>query len=425
LSKNQIQPYHITILQMLLFNLLKWPVRLFVNYKLNINCSHNDLLHEKGPALILGHHVTNYDPIITNMYAPRLVHFITSDINMNIPSRSFFLKLFGMVPFTKNNLDFQSIRKLHKLIRTGHFVALYPEGGRTWDGVTEPIIYSSAKLIKLLGVPVYITKFEGGYHSQPRWSDHIRKGKIIYSCHRCLTPEHFRTMSVDEIYKRIVAELAHDAYQEQFFDTHKLKSERRAESVERLLYKCPNCNFYDTLSSKGNYLICSHCNQSYYFNPYGRIENCEQFQTCHDWNRWQQTFLPSLWETNYSVFISQIRLTIFFNSHKTSSYYDIILNTNQLEISSNDDYIIIPLNNISGVSITFNNTVEFYFQDETFYIDSKEIKSSLQNDNTKIESSPRYVQKRYRLAFEIHKQPSIKLFYDLLNYYKERVNDVK
>jgi hypothetical protein len=54
------------LIRKLIFILLKKPVHLFVHHKFNLHCTHNDLAREKGAALI-GHHVTNYDPIITNI----------------------------------------------------------------------------------------------------------------------------------------------------------------------------------------------------------------------------------------------------------------------------------------------------------------------------------------------------------------------
>ena len=34
-------------------------------------------------------------------------------------------------------------------------MSLYPEGGRNWDGATDRLVPATAKLIKLLRIPVY------------------------------------------------------------------------------------------------------------------------------------------------------------------------------------------------------------------------------------------------------------------------------
>ena len=62
--------------------------------------------------MLLGHHVTNLDPVIGNMCANRLVRFIAGDANQDSLIKRFLLALVESIPFAKNRSDAKSIRRL-------------------------------------------------------------------------------------------------------------------------------------------------------------------------------------------------------------------------------------------------------------------------------------------------------------------------
>ena len=102
----------------------------------------------------MGHHVTAFDPIISNLFSRRLIRYVTADANYDSKLKRFFLNLVEGIPFTKNAADSSAIRRIMRHIKKGHPVGLYPVGGRNWDVSTDFIIRSTAKLVKLIRVPV-------------------------------------------------------------------------------------------------------------------------------------------------------------------------------------------------------------------------------------------------------------------------------
>ena len=124
----------------IIYHLLKYPVMLYLKFKFNIKVDRNPLKELKGPYLLLGHHVTAFDPIISNLFSGRLIRYVTADANYDSKLKRFLLNLVEGIPFTKNAADSSAIRRIMRHIRKGHPVGLYPEGGRNWDGSTDFII---------------------------------------------------------------------------------------------------------------------------------------------------------------------------------------------------------------------------------------------------------------------------------------------
>ena len=162
----------------IVYYLLKPPVRWYLRQLFNIHVESNPLEDVRGPYLLLGHHVTNHDPIISNAFSKRLIRYIAGDANQDSIIKRFLLAMLESIPFAKNRSDAKSIRELVRHIKAGHPVGLYPEGGRNWDGTTDYLIPSTATLGSFVKVPVYATFFKGGYLS-PRAGSFPRKGKMV------------------------------------------------------------------------------------------------------------------------------------------------------------------------------------------------------------------------------------------------------
>src|SRR5690606_25497073 len=87
----------------------------------------------------------------------------------------------GAIPKMKFTNDTRTIRSILQAKKSNRVIGLFPEGNRNWDGVTEPLTYATAKLIKSLNIPVVIATIAGGYLSHPRWGESHRKGQISIS----------------------------------------------------------------------------------------------------------------------------------------------------------------------------------------------------------------------------------------------------
>lgn len=371
--------------------ILKYPVILYLKTKFNIKNNHNPLKDLKEPYLLLGHHVTAFDPIISNMFSNRLIRYITADANYDSKLKKYLLNQLEGIPFAKNTGDAQAIRMLLKHTKMGHPIGLYPEGGRNWDGATDRIIPSTAKLIKLLKIPVYAIFYKGGYLSKPRWASHFRKGIMNIEIKEIFNKEIIAEKSTKELYKLLVEKLDYNEYKWQVENEIPFKGKKLAEDIERLLYLCPECHEVNSISSKGDQFYCKSCEKECSINHYGKIEGSSHFSDTVSWNNWQKSLLPGIIKEGFSFANPQIPLVKIETRKRKKCNVLLTFSREGLQIEYSDNKKeVIDIQNLSGLSITFLDVVEFFC------------------DNTK-----------YRLTFNPKKHMSVKLFYDLILALKE------
>lgn len=373
--------------------LLRQPVKMYLKIKFNIQLNNKQLKDIDGPFLLLGHHVTAFDPIISNVFSNRLIRYVAADANYDNGLKKILLELSECIPFSKNRAEIQPIRKILKHIEMGHAVGLYPEGGRNWDGATDTIIESTAKLIKLMNVPVYVIFYKGGYLSKPRWASYFRKGKIIIEIKEIFSKDIVSKKSTEELYAVLVDKLRYNEFEWQSQNKIVFEGNKLAEDIERLLYICPNCLAINSIKSKGDKFHCNDCHKEYMVNQYGEIEGCSRFTETASWNRWQRNLLPDIIAEGFSFCNPKIRLEKIDsnNGKRNKQFVQLTLSQEKIVIEyENKEIEIIYIGDLSGLSITFMDVVEFFV------------------DKTK-----------YRLTFNSKRHMSVKLFHDLVEALKE------
>ncbi|WP_176448743.1 1-acyl-sn-glycerol-3-phosphate acyltransferase [Lentibacillus sp. CBA3610] len=78
-------------------HLLLPSIRAFVERRSTIVIERNDTRNMKGPYLILGNHVNNWDPIILNCYVNEPVSFIAADPLFRTPFLKHILNYVGAI----------------------------------------------------------------------------------------------------------------------------------------------------------------------------------------------------------------------------------------------------------------------------------------------------------------------------------------
>lgn len=376
------------IARYLFYHTMKPLVRFVMWILLNFSIKTNPLSKVKGSYLIIGHHVSEYDAVFVNIASSKLVRFLVGDANMDTSWKRWLFNLLGMVPFRKKKSDMKSIRALMRLTKQDNPIGLYPEGGRNWDGATDTLIPSTAKLIKMMGIPVYVTLYKGGFLTRPRWASHFRRGQIDFEGKMLLETQDIRRMTVNEIALTVSDALDYNEFDWQKEHMIPFKGKNRAEHIERLLYKCPACGEIGTMASSGHEFYCKKCRIMYHMNVYGFIEGCDQFDDTVKWNRWQKSFIEEIAMSMDSYEIKDIAFEkLDINTkEKTSIRCDLRIHKDLIEINEEK----LSINNTFGFSCTLMDILEFFTTTH-----------------------------KYRLVFEPTRHLSIVFIYDLLNQLKE------
>jgi len=372
-----------------IYYLLKPPVRWYLRSLFNIHVEVNPLTEVREPYLLIGHHVTNHDPIISNAYSNRLIRYIAGDANQDNLLKKALLAMLESIPFAKNRGDAKSIRELVRHIKAGHPVGLYPEGGRNWDGTTDYLIPSTAKLIKLLKAPVYATFLKGGYLSRPRWASYPRKGKLVIAVELLFDRDTVLNKSAEELYALLVEKLNYNEFTWQKQNRIPFKGKNLAEHIERLLYLCPRCTAVNSLKSQGDKFLCTSCQAEYSIDQYGEIHGSPEFTETASWNQWQRSQLPRIIQEGFSFTSADVPLEKrdIETDSRAKHMVELTFTPETIALKGAGISEAIALKEVISQSITFKDVVEFYVS-----------------------------KTKYRLTFDPRRHMSVKLFYDILKH---------
>ncbi len=341
----------------------------YLEFRADITVEKNDTVLIEPPYLVLPNHTNNLDPFLTNIYIDHPIQYLTSDEYFRSFIIRTLLKFVEAIPKRKFVSDTYVIKEIIKGVKKENIIGIFPEGRRNWDGTTEKIIYSTAKLIKLLKIPVIITTLKGTYLSHPRWAVQSRQGKIYISYNLVLKKEQITYMTVNEIYDLIQNEFFYDEYEFQETVMNPYRGKRLAENLEILLFTCPCCSTIGRMVSKENELYCSECNYTVQYNNYGFLENEGDklfFNNPQEWNQWQLAEIKKMIDKNQlKISDSNIKLIKPDQDRKITDNGSLVITNNKFFFNGKKEIIFFP-DKITGLNIQYNNKLEFYYGKELF-----------------------------------------------------------
>ena len=224
--------------------------------------------------IVLSNHATDFDPLLVGASFRKPMFFVASEHIARWPVVGKLITwLLQPIYRNKGASAASTVLDILRHARKGHNVCMFAEGARTWDGVTGPILPSTAKMIKSAGCGLVTYKLIGGYFTSPRWGGaSIRRGMLHGAPVKVYTPETLQTMSNEELHAAITRDLYEDAYARQLAAPKRYRSRKRAMFMERLLFICPQCGSRDTIRSAGDTVSCSSCGMHFRYDPFGMLE---------------------------------------------------------------------------------------------------------------------------------------------------------
>lgn len=273
-------------------NIVYCILRPYVHFKYGIKIERFNK-QEKRPYLILLNHQTPFDQFFIGMTLRGPVYYMaTEDIFSNGWISSVIKYLVAPIPIKKQTTDIRAILNCLKVAREGGSIAIAPEGNRTYSGRTEYMNPSIVSLARKLGMPVLLYRIEGGYGSEPRWSDVVRKGKMRVYCARAISPEEYSAMSDGELFDVIRETLYVD---EACVDIN-FRHKKRAEYLERAVYYCPYCGLSE-FESRGDIIKCKKCAREIRYLETKQLRGVGfdfPFEFVADWYDAQKAYMNSI-----------------------------------------------------------------------------------------------------------------------------------
>lgn len=346
--------------------------------RLKFRYSYDPLPDIKGPYLLLANHNTDFDPLFIGAACPTQMYFVATEkiLRMGFLS-SLVMALFQPIIHYKGKTGISSVKEILHKLKEGKNVALFPEGNRSFNGLTGEFVPATGKMAKRSGAALITYRLHGGYFTSPRWSAGLRRGRMRGEVAHVYTPEVLKDMTEKEINEAIRNDLQMDAYEEQKRDPIPYEGSDLALGLESTLFACPKCGKISSLHSSGNTLSCTLCDFSAEYDVYGYLKDSEGREyTITDLDARQKKLIKELaaLPPEEILFHDSITVETIGSSHEVVSkeIMEIRAYSDRLEIGDRS----LPFEAISGMAINQRNLLIIHCADESHLELSGEISFS-------------------------------------------------
>jgi len=365
------------------YKLLRFIVRNIIVKYYRVEFINSELLENmEAPYIVLPNHCSFYDPFLINAPIYEKIHYIVSDAQFRNPIQKRLLALTGAIPIVKNTNDLSSLKKMTEASKEGKIIGIFPEGKRNWVGATLPVIESTAKLVRMLNIPIVVPLIEGGYLMNPRWGKSFRRGRVYITYHLLFNGDKPGRKKVSEIVDELNRMLRHNDFTAPKLQGQRYKSGKRAENIEQVVYLCPECHSISSFRSKGNNFTCTECSYSVHFEETGgfkALSGKDHFQNLYEWDTWQiaeakkiviESEEGALLFSDENLLLAQPEEStgkLIRKGTGTLSFY-----RNRMEFHrENGEKLVFRLDEIKGINIQQHERLEFYQNRELYCFYSK------------------------------------------------------
>ncbi len=246
----------------------------------------------KGPWLVLMNHSAFIDLEIASriLYPKPYCIICTSD---GFVGKDWLMRNLGCIPTQKFVSDITLIRDMqYTLNELKTSILMYPEASYSFDGTATPLPRGLGVLVKKLGVPVVMIKTEGAFARDPLYNC-LQKRKVDVSAKiSCLLDRE----QIDTFNRKDIEKILDDAFT---FDNFAWQKENqvvidepfRADGLDRIMYKCPNCGTEGMMKGEGVKLTCNRCHKSWTMDEYGQMsanDGYTEYSSIPEWYSWER-----------------------------------------------------------------------------------------------------------------------------------------
>ena len=244
-------------------------IEVFLKWKFNYE--YDDISKVEGPFLLLANHNMELDPAVVGSAVGKHAYFVASEHIMRKGIGTWLLMtFFKPIIHMKGKQGVTTVKNMLKTLKDGHNVCIFPEGNRSFNGLTCDMEAAIGKVAKKAKAKLITYRVEGGYLTQPRWSVTLRKGKLRGRLVHVYTVEELQNMTDEQINEAIVKDLFEDAYATQKRERIAFKGKDLALGLEATIFTCPDCGQIGKLHSKGDRFFCE-CGFESVYDVYGEL----------------------------------------------------------------------------------------------------------------------------------------------------------
>lgn len=249
-------------------------------------------LRRDEPCLILMNHSSFIDlKIASVIFADRPFNIVcTAD---GFVGKSLLMQHIGCIPTNKFITDVALVKSMVYAVKDlKDSILMYPEASYSFDGTSTPLPDNIGKCIKLLKVPVIMVRTYGAFQRDPLYNNlQVRDVKVSADVEYVLSPEEIAAKTPEEIKAIMDEKFSFDHFRWQEENQVVVDEDFRADYLNRVLYKCPDCLTEGKMVGKGIYLTCTACGKKYELTEIGKLRALEgkaRFEHIPQWYAWQR-----------------------------------------------------------------------------------------------------------------------------------------
>ena len=204
------------------------------------------------------------------------------------------MRQIGCIPTKKFSTDTTLVRDiLYTIKKLKSNVIMFPEAGYTLDGTATTLSDTIGKCVKMLGIPLVMIKTYGAFSRDPLYNNlQRRKVKVSATVEYLLSAEEIKQMPAEDITRIVFEQFSFDSFKWQKENGIKISEPFRADGLERVLYKCPECGKEGDMLGAGTHLTCHVCGARWELSELGELVafdgTKESFTHVPDWYKWER-----------------------------------------------------------------------------------------------------------------------------------------
>ncbi len=373
-------------------NLPAWRYGLYVSHRallqsLNpmfarVHAQGTETLPKTGPYLLLPNHTAFIDPFFMGLPLGRPSHYMASAQALRTPIFGDWLQALGAFPKIKYVKDRSSMKLMSDLYNQGHVVTIFPEGRRSWDGITRPLLPGIGRTVKRMNARVVVARMTSTYLFHPRWAKWPRYVPNLIEYEPPI--EYDASATPEEITADIQRKMSVTPRLPEGFRTG---GRRMAEGLPNLLWACPRCfslGGLDVVGPHNNHLHCRACGMGWELNVATQLlpaDGGEVLTAGEAWNRVVEHFgrkpiqLPTR-DTRGGVVLYNARgeISRLRRGHGAVSLAQgpLLLTETRLSVMSTGGEVWgIDLKDLSTVSVELGNRVQLRAGDTMYQLDTQ------------------------------------------------------
>lgn len=329
-----------------------------------------ELLHDvQAPYILLSNHESFADfNYISRLSHPRNPSYLVNELYCTRPILKHLAKGGGFVSKRLFTPDMHSAMGILRMIRRGYPVVIFPEGRLSPDGRSNPIV-EGASFYRKLKVDLVLVRITGAYFSKPKWRKRKYHTNINLKVTRVIKKEELEAMTNAEVENAIRDTLYTDA-NNTLLDTYPQAD--KAEGLEGLLYRCPDCGELYSTKGRGNTFFCTKCgarhtlNDRYLFEDHGKLSSIADFYDA----------IKALEALELDVFElkTKVHTKIFGENGGPIRWEDgeCHLNAREFRYHSEKEDFTISVEELPALAYSCNEEFELYHNNELHYFYPKE-----------------------------------------------------